>query len=189
MMFLLFSLFLSGVKLAKENNNPEANYGNMQEGNTINKLLSQNNYKIISVNPNKCSAAGNIEVELTVDPHPTGNVYCRFDSQIVQGKNNGNGVVSCVAPSHVPGDVPLYFSDDQVSWSASFTFQYYDNTTVIILVILLIVSFISFGLFYFQMRQCKNQSRNHRQHIKALDEPMGISVDSDEPKQRNLNLF
>jgi hypothetical protein len=142
------------------------------------------NFTIVSITPNEVPSTGDTHVTIILDDlHSHDVFYCRFDTIVVLAESVvfADKEIRCRAPKHQQGDFSLAVSPDQLTWSQDVPFVYYDSSKAIPLVIAIIigVSFISFAMFIFQMRQCQNEQRKHRKAPAALASGYMMNKDDD----------
>jgi len=129
---------------------------------------SSANISIVSYQPKESATDGGVEVTLVLaELAPDSSPFCRFDTIIAQGTIVTDNTIQCTAPKHASGEVPLSVSVDGRVWSADVAFRYVaaGNATIILLAIFLGISLVSFALFLFQMKQCKDQQKKNLRDI------------------------
>ncbi|OHT05602.1 hypothetical protein TRFO_26611 [Tritrichomonas foetus] len=151
--------------------------------------LLSTKYVISKVVPDQIPSSGHINVELTIDPPYTGECFCKFDTTIVKGFGEKDGTVICQAPRHIGGDIYVYFSPDGENWSTGLLATYTVNVKTMWIIVAIIAGtcLASFGLFWWQMRQCKNSSRKNRANAQVVRDG-NFGFDDDEgfqPLRRN----
>jgi hypothetical protein len=68
--------------------------------------------------PNHVRAKGGDSILLNVEPLMTGNVFCRFNFEIVAGLLTSDFSLICRVPPISAGDAKLSVSEDTVNWSS-----------------------------------------------------------------------
>jgi hypothetical protein len=138
----------------------------------VRRSTSSTNLTILSFNPKDASTDGGTDVTIVVSGLPPGgSSYCRFDTILSPATLIADDTLRCTAPRHAAGEVLLAVSADGAMWSSDVSFLYVlrGGAVYILLSIFLGISLVSFALFLFQIRQCKNQQkRNLREMPQAF---------------------
>jgi hypothetical protein len=126
------------------------------------------NFSIVSFGPKQSPTDGGAEIIVVLnETFPCSSPFCRFNTVLSQSTVLPGNSLQCISPKYPPWKVPLLVSLDGVSWSSDVAFLSVakGNAVSVLIAIFLGVSLISFALFMFQMRQCKNEQKKSRKEL------------------------
>jgi hypothetical protein len=130
----------------------------------VKRSTSAANLIVVSYDPKNASTDGGTDVHIVVLGIPPGATpYCRFDTILSPAAPVADNTLRCTAPRHAAGEVLLAVSADGATWSTDVPFLYIvrGGPLYVLIAIFLGISLVSFALFLFQMRQCKNQQKKN----------------------------